>query len=162
MTHLEIERKFLVTSDSWRKEARASTFMRQGYLTDERHCSVRVRIEGETATLNIKSATVGAQRLEFEYDIPLLDAHRMLDALRCKPLIQKVRFYIDVGAHTWEIDVFQGENAGLIVAEIELDHPDEPFDRPDWLGEEVTEDIRYYNTCLASNPYCNWQNQPIA
>jgi adenylate cyclase len=162
MSHLEIERKFLVASDSWRREARASTFMRQGYLTDERHCSVRVRIEDEAATLNIKSATIGAQRLEFEYDIPLLDAHRMLDALSCKPLIQKVRFYIDVGVHTWEIDVFQGDNAGLIVAEIELDHPDEPFDRPGWLGEEVTEDIRYYNTCLASNPYRNWQNEPIA
>jgi adenylate cyclase len=157
MSHLEIERKFLVRSDAWRHQVRVSTQMRQGYLNNEEHCSVRVRVAGDQAWLNLKGVTLGAQRLEFEYAIPLADAQRMLEALSCKPVIEKTRHQVDVGRHTWEIDVFEGANAGLIVAEIELDDPDEAFERPPWVGAEVTDDSRYYNTCLASYPYTHWQ-----
>lgn len=156
MSHLEIERKFLVRSDAWRSRIRSSTSMRQGYLNNETHCSVRVRIADDRAWLNLKGVTIGAQRLEFEYDIPVMDAHSMLNELTCKPLIEKIRHLVDVGDHTWEIDVFEGDNAGLIVAEIELDDPDECFEKPEWLGEEVTHDARYYNTCLSSHPFKHW------
>ena len=154
---LEIERKFLVLGDSWRNAARASAYFRQGYLNDEKHCSVRVRVSGEKAWLNLKSVTIGAQRHEFEYEIPARDAHQMLDLLSCKPIVEKTRYFVDIGPHTWEIDVFEGDNAGLVVAEIELDSPDETFEKPAWAGEEVTHDTRYYNTCLASNPYKHWR-----
>lgn len=157
MPHLEIERKFLLRSGDWRQQVRSSTRMRQGYLNNEQHCSVRVRIAGDQAWLNLKGVTLGAQRLEFEYAIPLSDAHRMLDTLSCKPLIEKTRHLVDVGRHTFEIDEFAGDNAGLIVAEIELNDPDEPFEKPPWLGAEVTDDPRYYNTCLAEHPYKHWQ-----
>lgn len=156
--NLEIERKFLVLDDSWRKSARESAYFRQGYLNEEKHCSVRVRISGERAWLNLKSVTIGAQRHEFDYEIPIQDAHRMLDVLSRRPIIEKTRYFIDSGPHTWEIDVFEGDNAGLVVAEIELDDPDEAFVKPAWLGEEVTHDPRYYNTCLSTNPYKNWRN----
>lgn len=154
--HFEIERKFLLRSDAWRTQVRSSIPMQQGYLNDEQHCSVRVRIAGEDAWLNLKGVTIGAQRLEFEYAIPLADARRMLSELACKPLITKTRHLVEVGAHTWEIDVFEGANAGLVVAEIELGDPDEAFEKPDWVGDEVTYDPRYYNTRLASNPYRLW------
>lgn len=153
---VEIERKFLVSNDAWRDAAHAAHALRQGYLNDENRCSVRVRTSAERAWLNIKSATVGAQRLEFEYEIPVADAHRMLDTLCRKPLIEKVRYLVDAGRHTWEIDVFAGDNAGLIVAEIELDDPEEAFERPGWLGAEVTHDVRYYNTSLSRHPYKDW------
>ncbi len=136
---------------------RQSERLRQGYLNHETHCSVRVRTSGDRAWLNIKSVTIGAQRHEFEYEIPLADAHLMLDTLSRKPLIEKVRHFVDVGDHTWEIDEFEGDNAGLTVAEIELGHPDEAFERPAWLGEEVTHDVRYYNTRLSAHPYREWQ-----
>lgn len=154
--NLEIERKFLVRDDSWRAAVSGSASMRQGYLNDERHCSVRVRVSGDKAWLNLKSVTIGAQRHEFDYEIPLADANQMLDVLSCKPIIDKTRYFVEIGAHTWEIDVFEGANAGLVVAEIELDHPDEAFEKPAWLGEEVTHDPRYYNTCLANHPYKDW------
>jgi adenylate cyclase len=153
---VEIERKFLIVDDAWREAAHGAQHLRQGYLNNESLCSVRVRTSAERGWLNIKSATIGAQRQEFEYEIPLEDAHRMLDTLCRKPLIEKVRYLVDAGGHTWEIDVFEGDNAGLIVAEIELDHPDETFDRPGWLGEEVTHDVRYYNTSLSRHPYQRW------
>lgn len=156
MSHLEIERKFLVVSNAWRDQVRSSARLRQGYLNNEEHCSVRVRVAGEQAWLNLKGVTIGAQRLEFEYPIPLADAHRMLDALTCKPIIEKTRHLVEVGRHTWEIDVFEGDNAGLVVAEIELDDPDEAFEKPVWAGAEVTEDPRYYNSRLSANPYRNW------
>ncbi|BBL73603.1 CYTH domain-containing protein [Methylomagnum ishizawai] len=155
--NLEIERKFLVVDDSWRNAARDPAHFRQGYLNDEKHCSVRVRVAGGRAWLNLKSVTIGAQRHEFEYEIPVRDAHHMLDVLSCKPIIEKTRHYVDIGPHTWEIDVFEGDNAGLVVAEIELGSPDEVFAPPAWAGEEVTHDPRYYNTCLASHPYKLWR-----
>lgn len=154
---LEIERKFLVLNDSWRDSVRDSAYFRQGYLNQEIDCSVRVRACRDRAWLNIKSVTVGAARLEFEYEIPLDDAHTMLNTLSRRPLIEKTRYFVEVGPHTWEIDVFEGDNAGLVVAEIELEKPDETFEKPGWVGEEVTYDPRYYNTSLATTPYNRWQ-----
>lgn len=154
--NIEIERKFLVESDAWRAQSSRSCHMRQGYLNQDPHCSLRVRIADNRAWLNIKSVTIGTMRHEFEYEIPISDGHQMLDTLSRKPLIEKTRHYVTLGPHIWEIDVFEGDNTGLIVAEIELDAPDESFDRPEWLGQEVTHDIRYYNTCLATQPYRDW------
>jgi adenylate cyclase len=153
---LEIERKFLLRNDDWRSEVKQSFFLRQGYLNAEQRCSVRVRTSGLHAWLNIKGATVGAERLEFEYEIPLADANILLDQLSHGPVIEKTRHLVEVGGHLWEIDVFAGDNAGLVVAEIELEHADEPFEKPSWAGEEVTHDIRYYNTMLARNPFRSW------
>lgn len=154
---LEIERKFLLNSDAWRSQVQQSQLLRQGYLNREARCSVRVRSDGERGWLNIKSVTIGAQRSEFEYEIPLADADQLLDELCHKPLIEKSRHFIQQGAHLWEIDEFAGDNAGLIVAEIELDHPEESFEKPTWLGEEVTHDVRYYNTSLSRSPYKDWR-----
>jgi len=152
----EIERKFLVRDDSWRAAADAGTLMRQGYLIGAEQASVRVRISGERAYLNIKSATLGVQRQEYEYPIPLGDAEEMLDTLCQRPLIEKTRYHVRHGEHTWEIDVFSGDNAGLVVAEIELGAADEAFERLPWLGEEVSHDKRYYNVCLVKHPYKDW------
>jgi len=152
----EIERKFLLRDDSWRAQADAGHVMRQGYLIGAERASVRVRISGGRASLNIKSATLGVERREYEYPIPLRDAEEMLDTLCQRPLIEKTRYHVRHGEHTWEIDVFSGDNAGLVVAEIELDSVDEDFERPPWLGEEVSHDPRYYNVCLVKHPYKDW------
>ncbi len=156
MSHFEIERKFLVLNEDWRALATSAIPMRQGYLNNEKRCSVRVRISGDEAHLNIKGATIGAKRLEFEYPIPLEQASIMLDSLSAGPLIEKVRYLIPQGHLIWEIDVFSGDNAGLVVAEIELSDADEAFDIPTWIGEEVTHDTRYYNTRLSREPYSTW------
>ena len=158
MAH-EIERKFLVTGDGWNTQVSKHVDYRQGYLASDKSCSIRIRVSDTRAHLNIKSATLGVERLEYEYEIPLGDAHEMLDRLSCGPLVEKTRYYVPQGGHTWEIDVFKGDNAGLIVAEIELARADEPFERPAWLGEEVSEDPRYYNVCLARNPFKNWKKE---
>ncbi len=131
--------------------------IRQGYLANTSLGSVRVRIAEREATLNIKSMTIGASRTEYEYPTPVEDAEVMLNKLCTGPLLEKTRFYLEQGRHTWEIDVFEGENTGLIVAEIELAREDEIFIRPDWLGEEVTDDERYYNVSLLNNPYSLWK-----
>jgi len=156
VSHFEIERKFLVLNEDWRALATSAIPMRQGYLNNEKRCSVRVRISGDEAHLNIKGATIGAKRLEFEYPIPLEQASIILDSLSAGPLIEKVRYLIPQGHLTWEIDVFSGDNAGLVVAEIELSDADEAFDIPTWIGEEVTHDTRYYNTRLSREPYSTW------
>ncbi len=155
---IEIERKFLLQDASWRGEVERSVSMRQGYLASEAGCSVRVRLEGDAARLNIKSATLGVQRLEFEYAIPADDAAAMLTALCGTRVLDKVRHYVRHADHTWEIDEFSGANSGLVVAEIELDRPDEAFARPAWLGAEVSDDPRYYNVCLIEHPYSAWQD----
>ncbi len=152
----EIERKFLVKNDAWRQHAGAPARMRQGYLNKNGPGSIRVRIAGDQAALNIKSATLGVSRTEFEYAIPMSDAEYILDSLCLKPLIEKTRYNVEYAGHLWEIDVFEGDNAGLVVAEIELDAPEEAFHLPDWAGAEVSHDPRYYNVCLASHPYKNW------
>ena len=153
---IETERKFLLVNDDWRNIVSSSTLMRQGYLNSENDCSIRVRTTSNNAWLNIKSVTVGTQRHEFEYEIPLEDGNQILDTFSRKPLIEKTRHIVEVGDHSWEIDEFIGDNAGLIVAEIELNDPNESFDKPAWLGEEVTFDARYYNTQLSKTPYKTW------
>jgi adenylate cyclase len=159
---LEIERKFLVCDDRWRAQAKRVIPMAQGYLNDQaameigtQRVSVRVRLEGDEARLNLKSREVGHTRQEFEYPIPIADARALLD--RCVGgLIDKCRHLVEHGGHVWEVDEFFGDNAGLIVAEIELDSGDERFERPAWLGMEVTDHPRYYNLALASRPYSHW------
>lgn len=154
----EIERKFLVTSDVWRETADSGTRFRQGYLIGAEKASVRVRIEGDKANLNIKSATLGVRRQEYEYEIPLAEAEEMLDTLCEQPQIEKVRYHVPVGTHTWEVDVFAGDNEGLIVAEVELTDEEESFERPTWVGKEVSDDTRYYNVCLTKHPYKDWND----
>lgn len=153
---LEIERKFLVADDSWKASGEPGVELRQGYLNLEQRCSIRVRTDGQHGWLNIKGATIGAQRQEFEYEIPLDDAEQLLKQFAIGPLIEKTRHRVPYGVHVWEVDVFGGANGGLVVAEIELDDPQQEFERPSWLGPEVTDDIRYYNTSLTRNPYANW------
>lgn len=150
----EIERKFLPIDDSWRKDVSHAQAMRQGYLGGE-NCSVRVRIAGDEAALNIKSLSIGISRSEFEYAIPVADAQALL-ALATGPLVEKTRHYLEFEGHLWEIDEFSGDNAGLVVAEIELDSLDATFVRPAWLGREVTDDARYYNLNLMREPYSRW------
>lgn len=155
----EIERKFLVRHDGWRLAANSGVFLRQGYLNDIEHggkSSVRVRTDGDKGYLNIKSATLGISRMEYEYEIPLQEANEMLDSLALGPLIEKYRYHVAHRGHVWEVDVFSGDNAGLCVAEIELSDADEAFELPDWAGEEVSHDRRYYNVCLVKNPYKSW------
>ena len=152
----EIEKKFLLKSDGWRKAINRSRQFIQGYLVGSKQASVRIRIEGDQAFINIKSATLDVTRDEYEYKIPLADANEMLQALCDKPLIVKIRHDVMYGDKKWEIDEFQQENAGLIVAEIELDSVDEDFDMPEWAGQEVSEDARYYNVCLVKHPYSTW------
>ena len=154
---VEIERKFLVLDDSWRSRAEPGVRYRQGYLSDGGPASVRVRIGGGRAYLNLKSATLDMQRSEYEYEVPVTDAEEMLDHLALRPLIEKTRYEVHHGAHVWEVDVFEGDNAGLVVAEVELSAPDEAVELPDWAGEEVTDDPRYYNVCLVSHPFKDWQ-----
>jgi adenylate cyclase len=153
---IEIEHKFLLANDDWRDHVSHSIRYRQGYLSSQPTSSIRVRTSNEHAWLNIKSATIGTQRHEYEYEIPLADADEILDELCKKPLIEKTRYFIYDNGHTWEIDEFDGENQGLIVAEIELSEIGENFVKPAWLGEEVTLDMRYYNNNLSINPYSTW------
>lgn len=151
----EIERKFLVTGDGWRERAEGLSY-RQGFLSTEPERTVRVRVAGKRGTLTIKGISIGPRRTELEYEIPLADAEHMLDTLCIRPLIEKTRHTLKLGTHSWEVDVFEGDNAGLVVAEIELQNEDEAFDRPSWLGEEVTHDPRYFNSNLVAHPYRAW------
>lgn len=155
---VEIEHKFLLANDDWRENVSESVVYRQGYLSSQPTSSIRVRVSNNQAWLNIKSAVIGTQRHEYEYEIPLSDAQEILNNLCVKPLIEKTRHFVTYQNHQWEIDEFEGENAGLIVAEIELDSIDEIFAKPVWLGEEVTHDLRYYNNNLAKNPYSQWRD----
>ncbi len=154
----EIERKFLVVGDGWRAQAVRSETFRQGYITTGEHSrgSVRVRVSGEQAWLNLKSATRGISRLEFEYPIPLEDADQILDSLCESPIIDKTRHYVPFAGRTWEVDVFEGENAGLVIAEVELETENASLSLPEWVGNEVTDDLRYYNACLVKHPFSAW------
>jgi CYTH domain-containing protein len=152
---VEIERKFLLQGEAWRGLGQA-VLLRQGYLSSVRERVVRVRIEGEQAMLTIKGANVGATRGEWEYPIPLADAVELLDGLCEQPLIEKVRHRIEHAGMVWEVDEFLGANAGLIVAEIELASEDQPFEKPDWIGAEVSGDARYYNANLIRHPFSQW------
>jgi adenylate cyclase len=159
---LEIERKFLVAGDAWRNEAHAVIPMAQGYLNDlatvdsgAMRSSIRVRIAGDEAFLNLKSRELGHTRQEFDYPIPVGDARALL-ALCVGGVIHKRRHLVRHAGHLWEVDEFLGDNAGLVVAEIELQRADEAFARPAWLGREVTDEARYYNLALATTPYSRW------
>ncbi len=151
----EIERKFLVAGDAWRDLAEGVVY-RQGYLSTASDRTVRVRTVGAKGTLTVKGITVGATRSEFEYEIPLADADAMLDELCMRPLIEKIRHEIPFDGLVWEVDVFAGDNVGLVVAEVELSHEDQEFELPDWIGEEVTHDPRYYNANLIAHPFNTW------
>lgn len=151
---IEIERKFLVKSDAWR-EGPAGERIVQGYLCRDEERTVRVRIKGEKGFLTIKGSSEGIARKEFEYEIPREEAEELLQ-ICVPPLLDKVRYERRCGGHLWEIDEFAGENKGLIVAEIELEDEATEFEKPDWLGEEVSDDPRYYNACLADHPWSQW------
>ncbi len=151
---IEIERKFLVQGDAWRSYAGVS--IRQGYLARERGHSVRVRIAGDRATLTIKAGTNTLKRSEFEYEIPLADASELL-AL-CTHTIEKTRRVVDVDGTTWEVDEFGGQNAGLVIAEVELDSENQVFNKPSWIGREVTDDSRYLNSELVAHPFETWMD----
>jgi adenylate cyclase len=152
---VEIERKFLLSSDGWRGLGEP-VLLRQGYLCADPVRTVRVRIEGDAGVLTIKSKSSGATRGEWEYPIPLAEAEELLDRLCERPLVEKYRRRIPYAGFTWEVDEFLGENAGLVVAEIELPAEDTPFDKPDWIGKEVTGDKRYYNSSLIRLPFSQW------
>jgi CYTH domain-containing protein len=153
----EIERKFLVDdrSGSWRSTAYSE--IRQGYLSTDKHRTVRVRTAGDAAYLTIKGITEGATRAEYEYPIPVADAGKMLDTLCLRPLIEKRRHRVEYAGLIWEVDEFYGDNDGLIIAEVELENARQAFDNPPWAGAEVTDDPRYYNANLVGNPYTKWK-----
>ena len=151
----EIERKFLVAGDAWRKLAEGTVY-RQGYLSTVKERTVRVRTIGANGYLTVKGLSVGAVRSEFEYEIPAADANEMLDALCEKPIIEKTRYKIPFGGMIWEIDEFAGVNDGLIVAEIELTDEAQQFAKPDWIAAEVTGDPRYFNANLIAHPFSEW------
>jgi CYTH domain-containing protein len=151
----EIERKFLLVGDAWRELAKG-THYRQGYLNSAKERTVRVRTIDDKGFLTIKGITTGATRVEYEYEIPHSDCTEMLDDLAEKPIIEKARYKIEFGGFVWEVDEFFGVNKGLVVAEIELESEDQAFEKPSWVGEEVTGDPRYYNSSLVANPYTTW------
>lgn len=151
----EIERKFLVANDSWRGQAAGKCY-RQGYLSTVKERTVRVRTVGDKGYITIKGVTVGATRPEYEYEIPQVDANEMLDRLCERPLIEKTRYRIQDGDHAWEIDEFEGENRGLVTAEVELEDEHQQVTLPGWIGKEVTEDPRYFNANLVTKPFTKW------
>jgi adenylate cyclase len=155
---VEIEHKFLLANTDWRAEVTHSIDYRQGYLSSQPTSSIRVRVSDNHAWLNIKSATIGTHRHEYEYEIPLSDANQILDELCKKPLVEKTRHFVEHDGHIWEIDEFYGANQGLIVAELELSEIGEAFVKPAWLGVEVTHDMRYYNNNLSNHPYTTWSD----
>lgn len=150
----EIERKFLVTGDAWRRGE--GIRVRQGYISRGGGTTVRVRSTSVGAFLTVKGARRGLTRAEFEYEIPPADAEELLDSVCVKPLIEKVRYIVSYGGLAWEVDEFFGENRGLVIAEVELEREDQAFEKPPWVGEEVTGDPRYYNANLVANPYSAW------
>ncbi len=156
---VEIEHKFLLANDEWRNHIQKSVYYKQGYFSSQPTSSIRVRIADKQAWLNIKSAVIGTHRQEYEYEIPCADANEIIEALCAKPLVEKVRHFVSNDKHLWEIDEFEGDNKGLIVAEIELAAIGETFLKPAWLGAEVTHELRYYNNNLVKHPYSKWANK---
>jgi len=152
---IEIERKFLVSADSWRQGA-TGTLFRQGYLCTDPERTVRVRLAGDRGTLTIKGKTEGISRAEFEYPIPAAEAADLLDRLCLLPLIEKKRYRVEHAGKTWEIDEFFGDNEGLILAEVELESADAQVELPSWVGREVSDDPRYYNANLVQHPFSRW------
>ena len=156
---IETERKFLLANDGWRGLAPGKHY-RQGYLNSRDGATVRVRTVGNLGYLTIKGPTVNSSRLEYEYPIPIEDAVEMLEKLTVSAVVEKMRYVIPFAGFVWEVDEFLGDNLGLVMAEIELEHPDQIFSLPPWIGVEVTGDPRYYNASLARTPYTLWGNPP--
>ena len=157
----EIERKFLVSGDGWQEFVTSRKPIRQAYLTSAAKASIRIRVIGDhAATLTIKSRPVDLRRLELEYPIPILEAEALMQ-LRHGSVIEKVRHLVPWGELTWEIDVFSGENAGLIIAEIELRHEHQRVELPDWIGAEVTGQPQFYNSALVERPFCAWSRRDM-
>jgi adenylate cyclase len=154
----EIERKYLVVGDGWRGSVIRRRRFEQGYLAVTEDCAVRVRLDGGSAQLNIKNATLDIERQEYEYTVPASDAREMLDTLCAGRSVVKTRHWVDHRGDTWEVDVFEGENSGLVLAEIELGNRDQQFPLPDWVGLEVSGDKRYLNSSLALAPYSSWSS----
>ena len=152
---LEIERKYLVKPGAWQLPERFKR-CKQGYLAVGPPVAVRVRIMDGIATLNVKMSTLDISRMEFEYEIPMEDAEELLEATCLGGIVEKTRYYSEYAGRLWEIDVFEGANDGLIVAEVELDRPDREFEKPAWVGKEVSGDPRYLNSSLSLHPYCAW------
>ena len=151
----EIERKFLVKGDSWRGQAQGKRY-RQGYLSTVKERTVRVRTIGDQGFITVKGISVGASRSEYEYEIPVADANEMLDRLCERPLIEKTRYKIPQDSVVWEVDEFEGDNRGLITAEVELKDENQKVSLPDWIGQEVTGDPRYFNSNLVAKPFTKW------
>lgn len=150
----EIERKYLVKGEVWKKQGEGILY-RQGYLNSQKERVVRARTMGTKAALTIKGITVGATRLEFEYDIPMDDCNQLLDLCE-QPIIEKTRYKIPYGGLIWEVDEFHGVNDGLVVAECELESEDQSIDKPEWIGDEVTGEPRYFNSNLIASPFTTW------
>ncbi|MDR3706429.1 MAG: CYTH domain-containing protein [Paludibacteraceae bacterium] len=151
----EIERKFLVTGTEYRNLGKG-TYYQQGYLSSDPERTIRIRVVGDRGMLTIKGKTEGISRAEYEYQIPLAEAKDMLHALCLRPLIEKTRYRVPFAGKVWEVDEFLGENEGLVVAEIELPSADCPFEKPSWIGQEVSHDPRYYNSNLSKHPFKDW------
>ena len=153
---LEIERKFLVINDKWKDSVIREAVIKQGYLATTDRATVRVRVDGDEANINIKGRTDGISRREYEYPIPLDEALELLDHLVSGATIDKVRYKVRCGEHIWDLDLFHGANQGLVMAEVELGREDEAFVMPEWAGEEVSGDTRYYNANLVKHPFSEW------
>lgn len=153
----EIERKFLLANETWRSQVHDSRFIAQAYLGGD-NCSVRLRLDGDEANINIKGLQIGDKRREFEYAIPVTDARLMIEEFAGGRCVEKTRHLVDYVGKTWEIDEFSGANQGLVVAEIELENQDEVFAKPSWLGREVTDEAGYYNIRLLDTPFSTWDN----
>lgn len=155
---VEIERKFLVRGEQWRKLATGSIY-RQGYIPTKNNTTVRVRLVGEQGYITIKGSSTGISRAEYEYLIPCKDAQEMLDNLCDRPLIEKTRYKLQFSGLTWEVDEFTGENEGLILAEVEISDEKQIIDIPEWIGQEVSNDSRYFNVNLVKYPFKEWSQQ---
>ncbi len=153
---LEIEHKFLIINNDWKQQVEYSNTYKQGYMVSDDKRSVRIRTSNNKAWLNIKSATIGSHRHEYEYEIPISEGLEIMNTLCNTPLIEKTRHFVPFKQHLWEIDIFEGENEGLIIAEVELSKIGETFSLPSWAGDEVTDDLRYYNNNLCKLPYKKW------
>ncbi len=159
----EIERKFLVTSDAYKQQAKKATRITQGYISSVPERTVRVRIKGDKGFITIKGIgnESGASRFEWEKEIPVEEVKELLKI--CEPgIIDKTRYIVEVGNHIFEVDEFYGDNEGLVVAEVELKEENEEFEKPEWLGKEVTGDVRYFNSMLMKNPFKNWKDDSSA
>ncbi|MFT5090407.1 MAG: adenylate cyclase [Candidatus Latescibacterota bacterium] len=155
---LEIERKFLVADPAFLDDLQGAYF-KQGYIEGRNRSAARIRLLDDRAFLTLKGVTRGFVRSEYEYEIPVQDAREMLEELCEKPLIEKMRYEVEFAGNTWEVDVFYGESEGLLMAEIELESEGQNFARPPWLGEEVSDDPRYFNSSLVRNPYRQWDKK---